>query len=88
MNDFNDMFYGFLFRIQQECPDLIDVETDIYDDFHLARSFRRGARTRAQLADIPSSVIEWIKGWGTGTEVLVKGPMRIIFHFTFLSIGQ
>ena len=44
-----------------------------------ARSFRRGATTRAQLADVPSSVIEWINRWGTGTEVLVKGPMRIIY---------
>jgi hypothetical protein len=76
---FNDNFYDAMLDIQRRMPEVIDDETDVLDDFHLARSFRRGTTTRAQLAEVPPSVVEWVNRWGTGTEILVKGPMRIIY---------
>jgi hypothetical protein len=80
MSDFNEMFYDNLYdSIQRRLPELISEDTDVADDFHLARSFRRGATTRARLANAPESVVEWVNRWGTGTEILVKGPMRIIY---------
>jgi hypothetical protein len=79
MSDFNEIFYDNLYDIQQRLPGLISEDTDVADDFHLARSFRRGTTTRAQLANVPESVVEWVNRWGTGTEILVKGPMRIIY---------
>jgi hypothetical protein len=66
MNDFNDSFYNSLFDIQRRRRDLFEEECDILDDFHLARSFRRGATTRAQLAEVPDTVIEWGKPMGNG----------------------
>jgi hypothetical protein len=41
--------------------------------------FRRGATSRAQAVGIPQPVIEWVNRWGTSEEVIVKGPMRIIY---------
>jgi hypothetical protein len=79
MSDFNEVFYDMLYDIQRRMPELISEDTDVAEDFHLARSFRRGATTRAQLADVPEAVVEWVNRWGTGTEILVKGPMRIIY---------
>jgi hypothetical protein len=79
MNSFNDVFYDALLDIQRRMPELIEEEADVLDDFQLARPFRRGVTTRAQLADVPPGVVEWTNRWGTGTEVLVKGPMRIIY---------
>jgi hypothetical protein len=42
------------------------------------QSFRFGATTRAQLADTPVAVMEWVNRWGTETDILVMWPMRII----------
>jgi hypothetical protein len=79
MASFNDEFYDFMLDIQRRSPELIEEETDMLDNFHLARSFRRGATARAQLAEVPPSVVEWVNRWGIGTEILVTGPMRIIY---------
>jgi hypothetical protein len=79
MSDFNEVFYDMLYDIQRRMPELISEDTDVAEDIHLARSFRRGATTRAQLTDVSEAVVEWVNRWGTGTEILVKGPMRIIY---------
>jgi hypothetical protein len=57
-------------------------DTDVSEEFHLARSFWRRATTRAQLlVDVPEVVVEcWVNRWGTGTAILVKGPMRRIIY--------
>lgn len=80
MSDFNGQFYDYLYEIQgRDGQILIEDTCDVAEDFHLARSFRRGATTRAQLADVPADIVDWVNRWGTGTEILVKGPMRIIY---------
>jgi hypothetical protein len=79
MSDFNEIFSDNLYDIQRRLPELISEDMDVADDFHLARSFQRGATTRAQLANVPESVVEWVNRWGTGTEIVVKGLVRIIY---------
>jgi hypothetical protein len=60
MANFNDCFYDALLDIQRRMSGLIDEETDMLDNFHLARSFWLGATMRAQLAEVPPSVVEWV----------------------------
>jgi hypothetical protein len=80
MTDFDDMFYEALLDIQKRRKDIIDDKIDVLEDYFLARSFRRGATTRAQLADVPETrIVNWVNHWGTGTEILVKGPLRVIY---------
>jgi hypothetical protein len=45
MTSFNDIFYDAMLDIQRRLPELIKTEADVLDDFHLARSFRRGTTT-------------------------------------------
>jgi hypothetical protein len=79
MSDFDERFYEGLLEIQRTRKDIIADEIDVVDDYHLARLFRRGATTRAQLAEVPESIVNCVNRWGTGTEILVKGPMRVIY---------
>jgi hypothetical protein len=79
MTDFNNQFYDALLEIQMRSPNLIPADLDVLDAYFLARSFRRGATTRAQLAGVSGPIIDWVNRWGTGQEILVKGPMRIIY---------
>ena len=77
MADYHEPFYSRLNRLQEEHPSLFPPETDVYADFGLARSFRRGATTRAQNAGVPAADIDWINRWNTGGEEFAQGPMRV-----------
>jgi hypothetical protein len=88
MSDFDAVFYESLLEIQKKRKDIIDEEIDVLDDCRLARSFRRGATTRAQLAEVPESIVNWVNRWGTGTEILVKGPMGVIYTERKLMISH
>lgn len=79
MSDFYDLFYTGLLEVQSRRPELFEKNVEILEDYHIARSFRRGAATRAQVAGVSSSLIDWVNRRGTGTEVLVKGPMRVTY---------
>ena len=57
MTDFDDVFYESLLDIQKRRKDIIDDEIDVVEDYFLARSFRRGATTRAQLANVPENIV-------------------------------
>jgi hypothetical protein len=52
MSHFEDDFYDRLFRIRQSNPELFTDGIDLMEDFHIARSFRRGATTRATAAGV------------------------------------
>ena len=52
---------------------------DIMEDYHLARSLRRGANTRATNAGVSQPHIDWIYRWNTEGEELIDGPMRVIY---------
>ena len=48
------------------------------EDYHLARSLRRGATTRATNVGVSQPDIDWISRWNTVGEELIDGPIRVI----------
>ena len=68
MSHFEEKFYELLTRIRGRYPELFSLEADLVEDFHLARSFRRGATTRATNAGVPASDIDWMNRWNVGAE--------------------
>jgi hypothetical protein len=79
MAHFEEDFYDRLTRIYQLQPDLFTEGVSILDDFHLARSFRRGATTRATAAGVSSTDIDWINRWNIGSDASGGGPMRVLY---------
>ena len=77
MSEFNDTFYSRLARLQQQSPSLFSAGANVYEDYGLPRSFRRGATTRAQNAGVQPADIDWINRWNTGGEEFAGGPMRV-----------
>jgi hypothetical protein len=78
MSYFNDTFYQLLLEIQGTSPELFPGELDIVEDFHLSRSHRRGATTRATEAGVSGSDIDWINRWNEGRGQ-GSGPMRVVY---------
>jgi hypothetical protein len=54
-------------------------DIDVLDAYGLARSLRRGATTRAQAAQVPQDVIDWVNRWNIGEDDVVHGPMRVVY---------
>jgi hypothetical protein len=79
MSDFSETFFASLLDIQGERDDLIAGDIDVLDAYGLARSLRRGATTRAQLAQVPQYVIDWVNHWNIGEDDVVHGPMRVVY---------
>jgi hypothetical protein len=79
MSSFSEEFYRVLFAIRDEDPSLFEPTMDIMEDYHLARSLRRGATTRATNAGVSQPDIDWIDRWNTEGEELIDGPMRVIY---------
>jgi hypothetical protein len=80
MTSFSEEFYRVLFAIRDGDPSLFEPSTmDIMEDYHLARSLRRGATTRATNAGVSQPDIDWINRWNTAGEELIDGPMRVIY---------
>jgi hypothetical protein len=77
MGNFSEKFYELLLAIQEESPELFPGELDIIEDFHLSRSHRLGATTRATEAGVAGADIDWINRWNVGTEG--SGPMRVVY---------
>jgi hypothetical protein len=80
MSTFEEEVFGMLEEIQMDRPDLIAPELQIREDFGLARSFRRGATTRAQNAKVDKSVIDYINRWKEGRDgdtPYFQGGMRV-----------
>lgn len=88
LEDFEPSIFGKLSEIQNQHPDLIDPRLDIYDDFGLERSFRRGAtKTRAQNARVSTKEhIDWIARWGNaakeGKSPYFEGNMMVSYSDT------
>lgn len=81
MSAFEDDFYDRLFDIKDQDEDhrLFEPGVNILSDFHLARSFRRGATTRATNAGVSGTDIDWINRWNTGGSETISGPMRVVY---------
>ena len=94
MNSFSEDFYRTLHAIRDEDPSLFESTMDIMEDYHLARSLRLGATTRATNAGVSQPDIDWINRWNTEGEEIIDGPMRVIYSDrkqmleTFLRFSQ
>ena len=82
MSHFEEDFYDRLTRISQTHPPLFTEGINILDDFHLARSFRRGATTRATAAGVPAEDIEFINRWNEGSDTATSTVMRVRYSDT------
>jgi hypothetical protein len=78
MAHFGPKFYELLLEIQDSNPELFPGDLDIVEDFHLSRSHRRGATTRATEAGVSGTDIDWINRWNEGREQ-GSGPMRVVY---------
>jgi hypothetical protein len=91
---FHEEFYRVLFSVRDLDPSLFEPNIDILEDYHLARSLRRGATTRATNAGVAQQDIDWVNRWNTQGEELIAGPMRVIYSDrkqlleTFLRFSQ
>jgi hypothetical protein len=78
MSHFSPKFYELLLEIQDSNPELFPGDLDIVEDFHLSRSHRRGATTRAMEAGVSGTDIDWINRWNEGREQ-GSGTMRVVY---------
>jgi hypothetical protein len=78
MAAFSEKFYSLLLEIQAANPELFPGELDVVEDFHLSRSHRRGATTRATEAGVSGTDIDWINRWNLGTDQ-GSGPMQVVY---------
>ena len=79
MYSFSEAFYGHLLAIRTKDPSLFEDETDILNDYGLARSAQRGATTRATNAGVSEPDINWTNRWNTGGEEIATGPVHVIY---------
>jgi hypothetical protein len=81
MSHFEERFYDLLILIlsDQDTARLFADGIDILEDYHLARSFRRGATTRATNAGVKQDDIDWLCRWNTGGEETGGAPLRVLY---------
>jgi hypothetical protein len=81
MSHFEERFYDLLILISSDPATayLISNGIDILEDYHLARSFRRGAMTRATNAGVKEDDIDWLCRWNTGGEETGGAPLRVLY---------
>jgi hypothetical protein len=79
MSSFEEQFLEQLLEIQALRNSPIDENLDVIEEYHLARSFRRGATTHAQNQGVSQPDINWINRWGTGKEQVITGPMLVVY---------
>jgi hypothetical protein len=85
MRHFEERVFEKLLDIQSDCPHLIPGELDVYEAFGLARSFRRGATTRAQNCGVSQPDIDWINRWRSSEgadDAYFSGDMRVHYSDT------
>ena len=71
-------FYDLLILISsdQDTAHLFADGINILEDYHLARSFRRGATTRATNAGVKEDDIDWLCRWNAGGEETGGAPFE------------
>ena len=80
MSALEEPIFGLLEEIQTERPDLIPEGIDIRDAYGLARSFRRGATTRAENRGVSEALIDYFNRWKQSKdadEPYFQGNMRV-----------
>jgi hypothetical protein len=61
--EYEETFHELLFEIKEARPDLIPAEVDVFEDFGLSRSLRRGSATTAGRHGVSSATVELINRW-------------------------
>jgi hypothetical protein len=79
MGSFEEKFLDLLVQVHEAEPALFPGGIDVEQDFHLGRSHRRGATTRATAAGVAPADIEWINRWNIGMETGAGVPMRVLY---------
>jgi hypothetical protein len=79
MSSFEEKFIELLQRVQEADPSLFPGAVVIVEDFHLGRSHRRGATSRATAAGVAGTDIDWINWWNIGIDSSGSGPMRVLY---------
>jgi hypothetical protein len=80
MSDFEDIMFDTLIVIQEECPGLIPETLDVLNACGLARSFRRGATTRAENCGVDTTLIDYFNRWKESKSAdspCFQGNMRV-----------
>jgi len=75
MSSFDDAFYEKLLQVRDRQPELFTPGIDLLEDYHLARSLRRGVTTRATNAGVSETDIDWMNRWNVGGEDASSGPL-------------
>jgi hypothetical protein len=79
MSEFEEKFYELLVRARDREPDLFPGDVDTLRDYHLGRSFRREATSRATAAGVAQADIDWHNRWNIGLEQTGSVPMRVLY---------
>ena len=80
MSAFEDTIFDLLLETQSQRPDLIPEGIEVCEDYGLARSFRRGATTRAENCGVPETLIDYMNRWKEskdGGDPYFQGSMRV-----------
>jgi hypothetical protein len=79
MSEFEEKIYELLARARDREPGLFPGDVDTLQDYHLGRSFRRGATSRATAAGVAQADIDWHNRWNIGLEQTGSVPMRVLY---------
>jgi hypothetical protein len=85
MSHFDEKFYDLLAQIKEEDPNLFTAEIDLLEDYHLARSFRRGATSRAGAVGVRPEDVDWINRWNVGADPGASS-MRVLYSDQLLML--
>jgi hypothetical protein len=79
MTHFEEDFYERLSNIHHHQPGLFAEGVVVIEDYHITRSFRRGATTRATAAGVSAEDIDYFNRWNIGSEGASSAPMRVLY---------
>jgi hypothetical protein len=86
MSYFEERFYDplIIISLDHDTAHLFAACIDILEDYHLVRSFRRGATTRVTNAGVKQDDIDWLCSWNTGGEETGGAPLRVLYSDRYL----
>ena len=76
--DYELVFQDMLSRVQARCPDLIPPEVDVYEDYGISRSFRRGSTTEARNQGVAEADINLINRWRSVESAAGRRPNLVM----------
>ena len=83
----NDILSEIL-NIQQETEGIVGKKVDVFDEYGLSRSFRRGSDTHAINQKVDTADIERNNRWRSVENAKAKQPkLRMIHHYTEVSLS-